>query len=309
MQCRVLGVSRSAYFSWVSAMARKPKQTGKEMEQKVIDTFREHKRRYGSRRISKAIQAEGETLSRYKAAKVLHKFGLKAIQPRSFVPKTTDSRHRYPISPNLLLDRELPQHPNEVWVGDITYIPLAGARWAYLAVWMDLFSRKIIGWQLEEHMQETLITGAFRKSLNSRVISGGVIVHSDRGGQYGGNDFRAIIRDKKMLQSMSRANNPYDNAFMESCFSRFKAELLQDGIFESVEDARTEIFEYIEMYHNTKRLHSSLGYKSPAQYEQEYEQKTTFDMHKQTAMLHTEESFIERGIEPHSIKHKQSGSA
>lgn len=279
------------------------------MEQKIIDTFREHKRRYGSRRICKAIEAQGEKISRYKAGKVLGKFGLKAIQPRSFVPKTTDSRHRYAISPNLLLDRASPQCPNQVWVGDITFIPLAGARWAYLAVWMDLFSRKIIGWQLEDHMQEGLITAAFKKSLNSRVITDGVIIHSDRGGQYAGNNFRKIISDKKMLQSMSRADNPYDNAFMESCFSRFKAELLQDGIFETIEDARTEIFEYIEMYYNTIRLHSSLDYKSPAEIEQNYNEKITFDMHKQTAMLYTGESFIERGIEPLSIKHKQAGSA
>ena len=279
------------------------------MEQKIIDTFGEHKRRYGSRRICKAIQAESGKISRYKAGKVLHKFGLKAIQPRSFVPKTTDSRHRYTISPNLLLNRILPQHLNEMWVGDITFIPLAGARWSYLAVWMDLFSRKIIGWQLEDHMQEALITGAFKKALNTRVINDGIIIHSDRGGQYASNNFRKIISDKKMLQSMSRADNPYDNAFMESCFSRFKAELLQDGIFETIEDARTEIFEYIEMYYNTIRLHSSLGYKSPAQYEQDYKLKINFDMHKQTAMLYTEESFIERGIEPHSIKHKQTGSA
>lgn len=279
------------------------------MEQKIVDTFREHKHRYGSRRICKAIEAEGQKLSRYKAGKVLHKFGLKAIQPRSFVPKTTDSRHRYTISPNLLLEKVLPQRPNQVWVGDITYIPLSGARWAYLAVWMDLFSRKIIGWQLEEHMQEALITAAFKTALNSRVIPKGVIVHSDRGGQYASNNFRKMIDDKKMLQSMSRADNPYDNAFMESCFSRFKAELLQDGVFETLEDARTEIFEYIEMYYNTIRLHSSLGYKSPAQYEQIYQEKVNFDMHKQTAMLYTEESFIERGIEPLSIKHKQSSSA
>ena len=279
------------------------------MEQKIIDTFRKHKRRYGSRRICKAIQSEGEKLSRYKAGKVLHKFGLKAIQPRSFVPKTTDSRHRYTISPNLLLNTVLPQQPNQVWVGDITFIPLTLTRWAYLAVWMDLFSRKIIGWQLEDHMQEALIAGAFRKALNSRMITDGVIIHSDRGGQYAGNNFRKIINDKKMLQSMSRADNPYDNAFMESCFSRFKAELLQDGIFETIEDARTEIFEYIEMYYNSIRLHSSLEYKSPAQYEQDYKLKINFDMHKQTAMLYTEESFIERGVEPHSIKHKQSGSA
>ncbi len=250
------------------------------MEQKIVDTFREHKGRYGSRRIGKSIEAQGEKLSRYKAGKVLHKYGLKAIQPRSFVPKTTDSRHRYLISPNLLLERPLPQQPNQVWVGDITYIPLAGARWAYLAVWMDLFSRKIIGWQLEDHMQEALILEALKKSLTKRVITGGVIIHSDRGGQYAGNSFRKKIGDNKMLQSMSRADNPYDNAFMESYFSCFKAELLQDGIFETVEDARTEIFEYIEMYYNTIRLHSSLGYKSPAQYEREYNEKINFDMHK-----------------------------
>jgi putative transposase len=158
MQCRVLGVSRSAYFTWRSKKSHQPKESDKEMEQKIIDTFRRHKRRYGSRRICKAIQAHGEKLSRYKVGKVLHKFGLKAIQPRSFVPRTTDSRHGYSISPNLLLDRTSPQRPNEIWVGDITYIPLAGAQWCYLAVWMDLFSRKIIGWQLADHMQEALIT-------------------------------------------------------------------------------------------------------------------------------------------------------
>lgn len=269
----MLGISRSAYFTWRSAKSHQPKEDDKKMEQKIIDTFREHKRRYGSRRISKAIQAQGKKVSRYKAGKILHKFGLKAIQPRSFVPRTTDSRHRYTVSPNLLLDRDLPQQPNKIWVGDITCVPLAGARWAYLAVWMDLFSRKVIGWQLEEHMKEALIVGAFKKCLNTRAISDGVIVHSDRGGQYAGNDFRKLIGANKMLQSMSRADNPYDNAFMESCFSRFKSELLQDGIFETVEDARTEIFEYIEMYYNTIRLHSSLGYKSPAKYEQDLKNK------------------------------------
>lgn len=280
------------------------------MEQKIIDTFREHKRRYGSRRISKTLHAAGEPVSRYKVGKVLCKYGLKAIQPGSFVPKTTDSRHPYKISPNLLLDRAMPLKPNEVWVGDITFIPLAGGQWAYLAEWMDLFSRRIIGWHLDDNMAEALITTAFKKALAGRKIPNGLIVHSDRGGQYAGRVFRKMIGDNNILQSMSRADNPYDNAFMESCFSRFKAELLQDGIFETIEDARTEIFEYIEMYYNTIRLHSSLDYTAPMQFEQQWNEKTIFDMHKQTAMLYTEEStFIERGIEPLSIKHKQSGSA
>ena len=279
------------------------------MEQQIIDTFGEHKRRYGARRISKAIQMKGEKLSRYKATRVMKAFGLKAIQPRSFVPKTTDSRHNYRISPNLLLDRRLPKEPNEVWVGDITYIPMTGGRWCYLGVWMDLFSRKIVGWQLEEHMKEALIVTAMKKAISARDVPEGLIVHSDRGGQYGGNAFRSIIRNKVLLQSMSRADNPYDNAFMESCFSRFKAELLQDGIFETIEDARTEIFEYIEMYYNSIRLHSSLGYQSPAHCEAHYLQKAIFEGHKQGAMVCTEEVFIVNGTEPPSIKHKQDGSA
>ena len=240
------------------------------MEQKIIHTFRENKRRYGSRRIVKDLCASGSRISRYKVAEVLQMHGLKAIQPRSFVPKTTESRHPYPISPNLLLDRAMPEQPNEVWVGDITYIPLAGGKWAYLAVWMDLFSRRIVGWHLDYHMQESLITTAFKKALYSRKPPKGLIVHSDRGGQYASNNFRKQIADHSLLQSMSRADNPYDNAFMESCFSRLKAELLQDGIFETIEDARTEIFEYLEMYYNTRRLHSSLNYQSPMSCEKKY---------------------------------------
>lgn len=270
LQCQALGISRSGYYAWRSGKTHQLKVENKRMEQKIIQTFREHRRRYGSRRISRDLQSSGEKVSRYRAGKVLHRHGLKAIQPRSFIPKTTDSRHAYRISPNLLLDRPMPQKPNEVWVGDITYIPLAGGEWAYLAVWMDLFSRRIIGWHLDDHMQESLITAAFKKALTNRKSPQELIIHSDRGGQYAGNNFRKLIADHTLLQSMSRADNPYDNAFMESCFSRFKAELLQDGIFETIEDARTEIFEYLEMYYNTKRLHSSLNYQSPMTYEKKY---------------------------------------
>jgi len=280
------------------------------MEQKIIDTFREHKRRYGSRRISKSLGNKGEKASRYKVSKTLRQYGLKAIQPRSFVPKTTNSRHTYQISPNLLLDRPKPGKPNEIWVGDITFIPLSGGNWCYLSVFMDLFSRRIVGWQLDDNMKETLVTATLNKAIGSRKIDKDLIIHSDRGGQYGGKMFRAIIKKRKMLQSMSRADNPYDNAFMESCFSRFKAELLQDGIFETIEDAQTEIFEYIEMYYNTLRLHSSLDYQSPDEYEKQFEKNGTFEMHKQGTMLYTEESpLIERGIEPLPIKHKQEDSA
>lgn len=270
MLCRVLGVSRSAYYNWQQQKASAAEQKKKEMEQSIIDVFEDHRRRYGTRRIVAELKAGEVKTSRYKVRKVLKERGLKAIQPRSFMPRTTDSRHPYPVSPNLLLEREAPQKPNEVWVGDITYIPLAGGSFLYLAVWMDLYSRRIIGWQLDNHMKEALAVAAFKKALMSRTTAKGLMVHSDRGGQYAGNQFRKLIACHQIQQSMSRADNPYDNAFMESCFSRFKAELLQDGAFDGLQDAQTEIFEYIEMYYNTKRRHSSLSYQCPNDFEKNY---------------------------------------
>lgn len=240
------------------------------MEEKITAVFRVHKRRYGVRRICATLKEEHVRIGKHKCRWIMKQHGLRAIQPRSFVPRTTQSRHPYPISANSLLDRQPPGKPNEVWVGDITYIPLSQGRWAYLSVWMDLYSRRIVGWQLENHMREELVITALQKALRARTVTFGLIVHSDRGGQYAGGAFRKELMKRKITQSMSRAHDPYDNAFMESYFSRFKAELLEDGAFENLEDARTEIFEYIEMYYNTKRKHSALNYKSPAEYENHY---------------------------------------
>lgn len=261
-------LSRSAYYQYLEV--KQPKPEKQQVEVQVVAVFKEHKRRYGVRRICSELKDRGIKAGRYKCRKVMQKYGLKAIQPRSFVPRTTDSRHRYPISPNLLLERKPPVKPNEVWVGDITYIPLSQGRWAYLSVWMDLYSRRIIGWQLDTHMREELVVTSLKKAIASTSMQPGLILHSDRGGQYAGGAFRKGLVKRKIDQSMSRADNPYDNAFMESCFSRLKAELLEDGIFEDLEDARTEIFEYIEMYYNPKRKHSSLNYQSPMQYEKQY---------------------------------------
>lgn len=267
--CLVLQVSRSAYYSWLSA-CDVVDSGQEEKERLVLQVFLEHRRRYGVRRLVAELKDQGVEIGAYKVRLVLRKHGFQAIQPRSFVPKTTDSRHPYPISPNLLLDSAFPVGPNQVWVGDITYIPLAGGGFLYLAVWIDLYSRRIVGWQLEEHMQEELVIEALRQALATRSVSQGMIAHSDRGGQYAGKAFRRLLDKNKMRQSMSRADNAYDNAFMESCFSRFKAELLEDGAFENKQDAQTEIFEYIEMYYNTKRRHSALGYLSPMNYEKNY---------------------------------------
>jgi putative transposase len=261
-------VSRSVYYQCL--VPQQSRVNDRQVEEKVTAVFRAHKRRYGIRRICAALKEEQIRIGKYKCRRILKEHGLRAIQPRSFVPRTTQSRHPYPISPNLLLDRPAPSKPDQVWVGDITYIPLAEGRWAYLSVWMDLYSRRIVGWQLEGHMREELVITSLNKALQTRSIKAGLVVHSDRGGQYAGGEFRKLLRKRKMAQSMSRADDPYDNAAMESFFSRLKAELLEDGMFESLEDARTEIFEYIEMYYNTHRKHSSLNYQSPTEYENHY---------------------------------------
>lgn len=266
--CEVLEVNRSCYYAWQKGHTYQITDKHKTMEKQVIDVFHQHKRRYGARRIVAELRNQGVELSRYKARKLLGGNGLKAIQPRSFVPKTTDSRHTYRISPNLLKERPAPVAVNEVWVGDITYIPMADSSFRYLSVWMDLFSRKIVGWDLQDHMRESLVIASLRKAVGCRKIKPGLLIHSDRGGQYAGTRFRQILdRHHKMLQSMSDADNPYDNAYMESFFSRFKAELLEGVAFRNAEDARSKIFEFIEMYYNPVRLHSSIGYLSPNAFE------------------------------------------
>jgi putative transposase len=267
VMCKVLTISRSCYYAYLKGGNAGKALEKKGVEEQVIKTFTAHRRRYGVRRMVPELRDLGLKIGHYKVGGILRKYGLKAIQPRSFVPRTTDSRHPYPISPNLLQGQAFPKLVNQVWVGDITYIPLKDRQMGYLATWMDLFSRKVVGWQLYDHMREELVVEAFKKSWGNRNATEGLIIHSDRGGQYAGKKFRKLLSGHRLLQSMSGKDNPYDNAFMESHFSRVKAELLQGGVFDSLEDAQTEIFEFIEMYYNPIRRHSSLGYISPAAFE------------------------------------------
>jgi len=269
VMCNVLSVSRSCYYAYQNKTSYAQKPEDKALARQVVDTFMAHRRRYGVRRLLPELRDKGIKIGSYKISRVLRDHGLKAIQPHSFVPRTTNSRHPYPISPNLLKEKPFAKQVNQVWVGDITYIPLQGGLWGYLAVWMDLYSRKVVGWALADHMREELVLTAFKRSLGSRPVSNGLIVHSDRGGQYAGKEFRKLLAGRKLLQSMGRKDNPYDNAFMESYFSRFKAELLEGAAFENLDDAQTEIFEFIEMYYNPIRRHSSLGYISPMTFEKQ----------------------------------------
>ena len=208
----------------------------------------------------------GHVCSRRRVSNIMKTLHLKAIQPKSFVPKTTDSRHRLGFSPNLLLTANAPSNINQVWVGDITYVPLREGSFCYLAMLMDLFSRRIVGWQLGDDMTEQLVLKALRSAIKERQPAAKLIHHTDRGGQYAGNEYRAVLRRAECLQSMSRADNCYDNAFMESCFGTIKNELEMTE-YENSREARKQVGKYVR-YYNCDRRHSGIDYRSPAQFKQ-----------------------------------------
>jgi putative transposase len=276
--CVLLNVCFSVFYAWKRGSIHVLKATKQGLAKKVKEVFEEHRSRYGAIRISKELQARGIAIGRHQVQTLMKLQGLKAIQPKSFVPKTTNSNHNLGRSPNLLLDRQAPTRPNEVFIGDITYIALADGSFLYLATWLDMFSHKIVGWDLADNMRSTLIINALNKSIERRNLPKGLIVHSDGGGQYASEDFRSLLKKHDFIQSMTRKDNHYDNAMGESLFSRFKAELMQKGTFLNFEDAYTEIFEYIELYYNRKRRHSSINYDIPDLFEEKFQRTQKIDI-------------------------------
>ena len=220
----MLDVSRSAYYAWCERAPSLREQREAELTPLVRAVFWKHRRRYGARRIAAELADMGEVCSPRWVAKVMKNQGLRAIQPKSFVPKTTDSRHHLGYSPNLILDTPEPCRINQLWVGDITYVPLRGGAFCYLATLMDRYSRDIVGWELAETMTDELTLAALRMAIRERQPPADLVHHTDRGGQYASTRYRAVLQRAGMLQSMSRAGNVYDNAFMESCFGTFKKE-------------------------------------------------------------------------------------
>jgi putative transposase len=263
--CDILEVSRSAYYAWLTAEPGLRERELDELTPTIVAVFLKHRRRYGARRIAEELRDMEIECSPRRVAKVLRIQGLRAIQPRSFVPKTTQGRHTLGYSLNLLLNRDDPVRVNELWVGDITYLPLRGGGFCYLAGLMDRFSRDIVGWSIESSMTESLVLAVLRQAIRSRQPGEGLIHHSDRGGQYAGTAYRSVLSRAGMRQSMSRADNCYDNAFMESCWGTFKREL-ETSEYESAATARTTVAEYVR-YYRYERKHSSLGYLTPKQFE------------------------------------------
>jgi putative transposase len=262
--CDALNVHRNGYYQWLISSRNIYQQQDQRLTPLVQDVFFQHRRRYGARRISMELRDRGECCSRAKVRKIMTQTGLVAIQPKSFKPRTTESRHKLGYSQNLLLEGIEVEEINQIWVGDITYIPLPST-FAYLALLMDLFSRKIVGWSLNLNMEEPLVIAAINQAIRARQPAQGLIHHTDRGGQYAGNKYRKILSRAGMLQSMSRAGDCYDNAFMESCFGTIKTEL-EMTTYDSFEKAVQEIREYIN-YYNVLRRHSAIDYLSPNSFE------------------------------------------
>jgi putative transposase len=263
--CDVLDVSRSAYYAWRQGDASPRHHVDEELGPWVRAIFWRHKRRYGARRIADDLADMGRPCSPRRVARLMKNQGLRAIQPRSFTPKTTDSRHSLGYSPNLLLERADPTGVNQLWVGDITYVPLAKGGFCYLAMLMDRFSRVIAGWQLDNNMSDSLTLAALLMAVRKRQPAPGLIHHTDRGGQYASGRYRGVLRRARFQQSMSRADNCYDNAFMESCFGTVKRELEMTE-YQDCRSARREIAEFLR-YYGQERKHSALGYLTPVQFE------------------------------------------
>ena len=265
--CTVLGAPRSSYYH--AASPTPTELSDHEIGERIEEIFHRHRRRYGYRRIWHDLHEADIVCAPARVRRIMAQRGLRALQPKTYVPQTSDGRADRP-SPNLLLllllQTGLPVSPDQAWAGDITFIPTSSG-WLYLAVVIDLCSRRIIGWALADHLRASLVTEALQQATKTRRPKPGLIFHSDRGSQYGSRLFRKHLDEAGVLQSMSARANPYHNAWTESFIGTLKAEMLQDGCFIDAADARTEIFSYIESYYNTHRRRSSLKYQSPAQFE------------------------------------------
>jgi len=260
--CATLGLPRSSFYH--AAAPTKTQRADAALGALIESVFRCHRRRYGHRRLCAVLAERGQPCAPARVRRLMAQRGLRALQPKNFLPKTSDGRADQP-SPNLLLGQPLPAAPNRVWAGDITFIPTASG-WLYLAVIIDLCSRRIVGWSLADHLRSELVLAALQQALQTRSCHQ-TIFHSDRGSQYGSVAFRKALAQAGLRQSMSARANPYHNAWTESFLGTLKHEMLQGGCFHSAADAQIEIFEYIEGYYNTHRKHSALHYLSPSQFE------------------------------------------
>jgi putative transposase len=269
VMCEVLGVSRAGYYAWRGRKPGPRQEQRMKWEQQVKDAHEVAGRgTYGSPRVTAELKEKGVAISENTVAKLMRQQGLAAKVKRRFVPRTTDSSHDCPVAPNRL-DRDFTAAaPNRRWTGDITYVA-TDEGWLYLAVVLDLYSRRIVGWSMRPHLRAELACEALEMALGSRrrPEPGGLLYHSDRGVQYASETYRRLLNDAGAQASMSRPGNCYDNAVTESFFGTLKTELVNHERYATHEQARRSLFEWIEVFYNRQRRHSSLGYLSPEAFE------------------------------------------
>jgi putative transposase len=264
--CDVLGVSRSGYYAWRDRPRSARAERREELAAKVKAVHEQNRRVYGSPRVCAALRASGERVCENTVAKVMRQQRIRAKAKKKYVPRTTDSAHGQPVAENRLGREFDAPLPDRKWAVDITYVP-TGEGWLYLAGVIDLCSRKVVGWSMAEHMRTDLVADALEMALARRSPGEGLLHHSDRGVQYASDDYRHLLKENGIECSMSGKGDCWDNAVMESFWGTLKTELVHHEHYETREQARASIFEYIEVFYNRQRLHSSLGYLSPEQFE------------------------------------------
>jgi putative transposase len=265
--CRVLGVSPSGYYAWLSRPESARKRANRALTVQIKAAHRRSRKRYGRRRIHAQLQREGIGCSPNRVARLMCQEGLQGIGRRKF-KATTDSRHSFPVAPNLLARDFTATAPDQVWVSDITYLRTEQG-WDYLATVMDLCSRRIVGWAMQSSLEHSLTLRALEMAISRRRPAPGLIHHSDRGSQYACGDYQKALQRRGLLPSMSRKGDCWDNAPGESLFGTLKCELVHHWGRPSRERARREVFDFIEVFYNRQRLHSSLGYLSPVDFERQ----------------------------------------
>lgn len=265
LMCRLLSVSASGYYDWRSRKPSRREEENRQLANKIKAIFDDEKSRAGALRITKRLNNEGTPAGRHRVAKIMRSNGWRARAAKKF-KATTNSNHQLPVAPNLLQQNFSAHRPNEKWVSDITYI-WTEEGWLYLAVVMDLCSRKVVGWALCERMTKQLVIDALQMAIWNRKPPRGLILHSDRGSQYCSHNYQKLLTLHGIVCSMSKRGDCYDNASMESWNHSFKVEAIHGEKFVTRAIAKNHVFEYIEIYYNRKRLHSMIGYKSPELFE------------------------------------------
>jgi putative transposase len=262
VMCGALSVSPSGFYAWRSRPESLRKIANRELLADIRRVHVQHRERYGAPRIHAELRAEGHTVSRKRVARVMRQHGIRARAPRRFRVCTTNSKHSLPVAENLLDQNFVADRPDQVWLADITYIP-TGEGWLYLAVILDLFTRKVVGWAMRDHLRAELTIAALTMAIQRRRPIAGLIHHSDRGSQYAAGDYRDILQAAAIVPSMSRKGNCWDNAPMESFFGTLKTELVHLSEYPNRDAARRDLFAYIEGYYNRQRRHSAIGFITP----------------------------------------------